>query len=119
MSFRLVYLSLVHLIGWLALLTRSDAALAAEILVLRHEVAVLRRRDPRPPRLCWPDRAAFAALAGVLPRKVRGARLVAPATLLRWHRRTFDRTALDLIFNNRKAAEREIARVTLVAGPRR
>jgi hypothetical protein len=72
-SFRLVYLCLVGVVGWLALLTRSDAALAAEILVPRHEVVVLPRRDPRPPRLSWPDRAVFAALASVLPRQVRAA----------------------------------------------
>jgi hypothetical protein len=90
-SFRLVYLCLVGVVGWLSLLTRSDAVLAAEILVLRHEVAVLRRRDPRPLRLSWSDRAVFAALAGVLPRQVRAARLVSSATLLRWHRRLIAR----------------------------
>jgi hypothetical protein len=94
-SFRLVYLCLVGVVGWLSLLARSDAALAAEILVLRYEVAVLRRWDPRPTRLSWPDRAMFAALASLLPRQVRAARLVSSATLLCWHRRLIARKSLE------------------------
>jgi putative transposase len=83
---RLIYRSLTTLLSWLALSARSSASKNAEILVLRHEVAVLRRGNPKP-RIDWADRALFAALARVLPRALRAHRIVTPATLLRWHRR--------------------------------
>jgi putative transposase len=73
-------------LSWLALLARSSASKDAEILVLRHEVAVLRRINPRP-RLHWSDRAVFAVLSRLLPKDLRSRRLATPATLLRWHRR--------------------------------
>jgi putative transposase len=72
--------------GWFALLARSDRAKDAEILILRHQVAVL-QRQVNAPRLSWADRAVLAALARLLPgRQVRQLRLiVSPRTLLRWH----------------------------------
>ena len=86
MAFRLAYLLLARVLSWLALLSRSDAAKDVEILVLRHEVAVLRRRNPRP-TLTWLDRAVLCALSRLLPTQLRRLRLVSPRTLLRWHAR--------------------------------
>ena len=84
MAFRLAYLLLARVLSWLALLARSDAAKDVEILVLRHEVAVLRRHHPRP-TLTWLDRAVLSALSRLLPTPLRRLRLVSPRTLLRWH----------------------------------
>ena len=86
MLFRLVYLAVSRLFAWLILLSRSHASKEAEILVLRHEVAVLRRQIARP-KPHWADRATIAALAPLLPRHLRLYRIVTPGTLLAWHRR--------------------------------
>src|SRR4051794_9832502 len=84
-SLRLLYLIFQQILGLVMLLGRTSSTKNIELLVLRHEVAVLRRSNPRP-RLGWADRAVFAALIRRLPRALRGHRLVTPGTVLRWHR---------------------------------
>jgi putative transposase len=86
MPVSLAYRLLVTVLSWLALLARSSSSKDAEILALRHEVAVLRRANPRP-RMSWTDRAVLAALSRIMPKALRAHRIVTPGTLLRWHRR--------------------------------
>jgi len=85
-TLRIVYTSVLRVFAWIALLARSDRAKDAEILILRHQVAVL-QRQVRTPRLSWADRAVLAALARLLPTgHLRQLRLIiSPRTLLRWH----------------------------------
>jgi putative transposase len=85
-SIRFAYLAVLRMFGWLALFARSDRAKHAEVLILRHQVAVL-QRQVKTPRLSWADRAVLAALARLLPgSQLRQMRLiVSPRTLMRWH----------------------------------
>src|SRR5277367_698962 len=86
----MLYLMFIRLAGWMALRASSTASKDAELLVLRQEVAVLRRQNPKP-RLDWADRAVLAALIRLLPARLRMHRLVTPGTVLRWHRRLVTR----------------------------
>jgi putative transposase len=72
---------MVRVSGWLVLAGRGQASMDAEILVLRHEVMVLRRQVARS-RPNWADHAILAALARLLPVALRGSRLVTPGTVL-------------------------------------
>jgi putative transposase len=85
-SLQLLYLIFQQVFRLLLLMRGAASAKDVELLVLRHEVAVLRRTNPRP-RLNWADRAVFAALVRRLPRALRRHRLVTPNTILRWHHR--------------------------------
>src|SRR3954454_9287673 len=78
------------LLGWIVLRTRSDTSKEIDILVLRHQLAVLQRRTPRPP-MTWTDRALIAALTRLLPKPRRLGLLAPRATILRWHRQLIAR----------------------------
>ena len=88
MCLRFVFLLITRVTSWLRLSRREDAWKTAEILILRHQLAVQQRRQPRCPNLHWADRALLATLLGVIPkaRRHRLRLLVTPDTILRWQR---------------------------------
>ena len=88
MCLRFVFLLITRVAAWLRLSRREKRWKTAEILILRHQLAVMQRRQPRRPQLNWADRALLAALLGVIPKARRqGLRLlITPDTILRWHR---------------------------------
>ena len=90
MAVKLIYQVFTKLLSWMVLHARSNTANEIEILVLRHQLAVLQRRTPRP-RISWTDRAVIAALARLLPARRRHGFLITPATILRWHRQLVSR----------------------------
>jgi len=111
MGVHLLYLIVIWVFGWLVLLGRGQGAKDAEILILRHEVAVLRRQVARP-EPDWADRAVLAALARLLP-PLRCHRLVMPGTLLAWHRRLITRKWMDPNQSGRPRTSREIRELVL------
>ena len=88
MCLRFVFLLITRVAAWLRLSRREETWKTAEILILRHQLAILQRQQPRRPKLNWADRALLAALLGVIPKARRqGLRLlITPDTILRWHR---------------------------------
>ena len=89
MCLRFAFLLITRVASWLRLSQREETWKTAEILILRHQLTVLQRRQPRRPKLNWADRALLATLLSVIPNARRhGLRLlVTPDTILRWHRR--------------------------------
>jgi putative transposase len=88
MCLRFVFLLITRVASWLRLSRHEEAWQTAEILILRHQLAVLQRQQPRRPDLTWADRALLAVMLSVIPKARRqGLRLlVTPDTILRWHR---------------------------------
>jgi hypothetical protein len=88
MCLRVVFLLITRVAAWLRLSRREETWKTAEILILRHQLAILQREQPHRPKLNWADRALLAALFGVIPKARRqGLRLlITPDTILGWHR---------------------------------
>ena len=88
MCLRFVFLLITRVAAWLRLSRREERWKAAEILILRHQLAILQRRQPRRPKLNWADRALLATLLSVISktRRQRLGLLATPDTIVRWHR---------------------------------
>ena len=122
MCLRFVFLLITRVAAWLRLSRREEVWKTAEILLLRHQLAVLQRRHPRRPKLNWADRALLAALLGLIPKaRHQGLRLfVTPDTIVRWHRDIVrrrwaaksirDRTGRPATRRNIRALVRRLAR---------
>ena len=131
MCLRFVFLLITRVAAWLRLSRREEVWKTAEILLLRHQLAVLQRRHPRRPELNWADRALLAALLGLIPKARRqGLRLlVTPDTIVRWHRNIVrrrsaarsirDRTGRPATRRNIRALVRRLARENPGWGHRR
>jgi len=115
MCLRFAFLLITRAASWLRLSRREETWKTAEILILRHQLAVLQRHQPRRPTLNWADRALLAALFAVIPNTRRqGLRLlVTPDTILRWHRNIVRRrwAAVHTQQDRRVPGERPLARV--------
>jgi hypothetical protein len=131
MCLQFVFLLITRVAAWLRVSQREEVWKSAEILLLRHQLAVLQRRHPRRPKLNWADRALLAALLGVIPKARRqGLRLlVTPDTIVRWHRDIVgrrwaarsirDRTGRPATRRNIRALVRRLARENPGRGYRR
>ncbi len=122
MCLRFVFL-ITRMTSWLRLSRREEAWKTAEILLLRHQLAVLQRRQPRRPNLNWADRALPATLLSVIPkaRRHRLRLLVTPDTILRWHRDIIRRRWAARSIRGRTgrpATRRNIRALILPARPR-
>jgi hypothetical protein len=113
MSASLVYLLLRQVLAMLTQLARDGGARDVELLVLRHEVAVLRRQVKRPD-LQPADRVVLAALSRLLPRARWAAFFLTPATLLRWHRQLIARRwTYPHARNGRPPVDRQVGELVL------
>ena len=118
MVLRLLYLIAIRVFGWLLLLGRRQASKDAEIMMVRHEVSVLRRQVTRP-KPDWADRATMAALARLLPAALRAHRLVTPSTPLSWHRRLITRKCRSWRCRNSAENMRQIREIACICAGRK
>ena len=122
MCLRFMFLLTMRLAAWLRLARREATWKTAEILILRHQLVVLQRRQPLRTRLDWADRALMATLLSVIPKARRGLRLlVTPDTILRWHRDIARRrwAARSIRGKTRRPATRRTIKALVLGWPAR